>query len=144
MSTGRRVSDLEAAESSDGGPDERVSQAPVSGVQEGEKGRGSGRWTVAEQFVRDGFHYRLMRRPMEQDESTPRLTRREEEALFHASSGASNKRIAQLLGVAPSTVGVLLFRAASKLGVKNRHELLTAYERLVQAANGVRDIDDRD
>src|SRR5262245_55958112 len=98
MSTGRRISDLEEPENSDGGPDEQISHAPPSGVQEGEKNRGSGRWTVAEQFVRDGFHYRLMKRPLDSDEETPRLTRREEEALFHASTGSSNKRIAQLLG----------------------------------------------
>ena len=37
----------------------------------------------------------------------------------------------QALGVAPSTVGVLLFRAAAKLGVKSRRDLLLAYEQLV-------------
>ena len=85
---------------------------------------------MTEQFVREGFCYRLMRRPLEQEDSGPHLTRREEEALVQACLGFSNKRIAQALGVAPSTVGVLLFRAATKFGVKSRHDLLSAYQQL--------------
>jgi DNA-binding CsgD family transcriptional regulator len=131
MSTGRRASELEPRETSDKEPDERVSQAPLSGVRQGEKARGNG-WTVADQFVRDGFRYRLMRRPLESPDEVPRLTRREEEALFHANNGCTNKRIAELLGVAPSTVGVLLFRAAAKLGAKSRPELLEAYRLLME------------
>lgn len=58
------------------------------------------------------------------------LTSREEQAVELAANGLSNKRIAQCLGIAPSTVGVLLFRAAAKLGVKSRAELAAAFRAL--------------
>lgn len=82
-------------------------------------------WTVLEEYERDGFCYQVLRRPV--DNALPRLTRREEQVLDHACSGESNKGIAYSLGLSPSTVGVLLFRAAAKLGVRSRPELLTAY-----------------
>jgi DNA-binding CsgD family transcriptional regulator len=86
---------------------------------------------VTEQFERGGYRYRLMRRPVEPPGAGPRFTRREEEALELAAAGSSNKRIAQVLDVSPSTVGVLLFRAATKLNVKSRQDLLAAYKQLV-------------
>ncbi len=86
-------------------------------------------WAVVEQFVKDGFVYRLVRRPMERDRAA-RLTKRERQALAYALDGHSNKYIAAMLGVSPSTIGVLLFRAAAKMGVKSRRELLLAYARL--------------
>jgi DNA-binding CsgD family transcriptional regulator len=82
-----------------------------------------------EQFVRDGFSYRLARRPI-RDGGVERLTKREQEALECALDGLSNKTIAYALGLAPSTVGVLLFRAAAKLGVKSRRDLLLAYSQI--------------
>ena len=91
-----------------------------------EKGRSS--WTVVEEFVRDGYSYRLARRPLPSD-GIERLTKREQQALDFALDGFSNKTIAYALGLAPSTVGVLLFRAANKLGAKSRRELLAAYSR---------------
>ena len=97
------------------------------------KRRDSG-WTVAEQFVREGFSYRLMRRPLELAKVPPRLTRREEDAVVLACAGRSNKSIAQVMDVAPSTVGVLLFRAAAKLNAKSRSELLSNYEQFKVAA----------
>lgn len=130
MTTNRRTPDHEGDDSTAAARDERLSDSPSSGVQSSQKRRPSG-WTVAGEFERDGFKYRLMRRPLNPAEDVPRLTRRESEAVAHAYDGCSNKRIAQLLGVSPSTVGVLLFRAASKLGVKSRRELIAAYERMI-------------
>ena len=115
--------------------DERASQAP-SGVFKAagpSKRRDSG-WIVAEQFEREGFSYRLMRRPLEFAKTPPRLTKREEDALILACDGHSNKSIAQVLDVSPSTVGVLLFRAAGKLNAKSRSELLSNYEQFKAAA----------
>lgn len=97
------------------------------------KRRDSG-WTVAEQFVREGFSYRLMRRPLEFAKVPPKLTRREQDAVVLACAGHSNKSIAQVMDVAPSTVGVLLFRAAAKLNAKSRSELLSNYEQFKVAA----------
>lgn len=92
--------------------------------------RVSGGWTIAEQFVREGYCYRLLRRPVATAEEAPRLTKRELAALELASSGHGNKSIAQQLEVSPSTVGVLLFRAAAKLNVATRSDLLLAYQAL--------------
>ncbi len=89
-----------------------------------------GRWAVVEDFVRDGFRYKVVRRPVPDEGELPVLTPREEEALKHAREGHSNKSIAFILGLAPSTIGVLLYRAAAKLGAKSRVQLLAAYARL--------------
>jgi len=86
----------------------------------------SKRWTLVEQFECDGFHYRVSRRPVDAAVG-PRLTTREKEVLRYATCGYNNKLIANALGVAPSTVGVLLFRAATKIGARSRQELLRAY-----------------
>jgi DNA-binding CsgD family transcriptional regulator len=103
---------------------------PPSGPRAASAKRQGSRWTVTKEFVRDGFCYRLIRRPLDATDSGPRLTKREEEALACACNGFSNKRIAQCMEVAPSTVGVLLFRASAKLGVKSRRELIAAFQRL--------------
>jgi DNA-binding CsgD family transcriptional regulator len=97
------------------------------------KRRDSG-WTVAEQFEREGFAYRVLRRPLEADNAVPRLTKREEDALVLACAGHSNKSISQVLDVSPSTIGVLLFRAAGKLNAKSRSELLSTYEQFKAAS----------
>lgn len=87
------------------------------------------KWTVVETFIREGKHFQVRCRPLELRGHDADLTKREEQVLACAMDGQSNKGIAYELGVAPSTVGVLLFRAATKLGVKSRSELLSAYAR---------------
>jgi DNA-binding CsgD family transcriptional regulator len=89
--------------------------------------RNSG-WTVAEQFISDGFHYRVLRKP--NDAAQPILTNREADAVELLCTGISNKDIAIQLDVSPSTIGVLLFRAAAKLRARSRPELIAAYHRL--------------
>lgn len=114
-------------------PDETAekTERKASGVFRAARREGAlgGRWTIAEEFIRDGFQYRLLRRPVATS-AAPRLTKREEAALELALAGHGNKTIAQLLVVSPSTVGVLLFRAATKLDVTSRTELLLAYRAL--------------
>jgi DNA-binding CsgD family transcriptional regulator len=82
-----------------------------------------------------------MRRPLEFAKVPPRLTRREEDAVVLACAGHSNKSIAQVMDVAPSTVGVLLFRAAAKLNAKSRSELLSNYEQF-RAASALKSDDE--
>jgi DNA-binding CsgD family transcriptional regulator len=89
-------------------------------------------WIIVGEFVRDGFYYQIVRRPIGSTPPGARLTKREEQVLKHAAAGQNNKSIAHTLGLSPSTVGVLLFRAAAKLGVKSRLELLAAYLRLTR------------
>jgi DNA-binding CsgD family transcriptional regulator len=139
MTTNGRGSEPSNAEHLDNpqSEEESASQSP-SGVFRASrpvKGRDSG-WTVAEQFEREGFAYRVMRRPLELANPSPRLTGREEDVLVLACAGHSNKRIAQVLDVSPSTVGVLLFRAAGKLNAKSRSELLSNYEQFKAALLG--------
>lgn len=91
-------------------------------------------WTIAETFEHEGFCYRVMRRPLELEDVPPRLTKREEDAVVLACAGNSNKRISQVMDCSPSTVGVLLWRAASKLKAKSRSELLSNYEQFKATA----------
>lgn len=58
-----------------------------------------------------------------------RLSPREREVVHFAARGHSNKLIGYELGLATSTVGVLLWRAAAKLGVSSREEFLRSVSR---------------
>lgn len=91
-------------------------------------------WTVAEQFIREGYYYQLLRRPVGVKRISPQLTKREHEVLRLACLGHTNKGIAHVLNVSASTVGVLLFRAAAKLNVSSRSDLLSAYKRVALAS----------
>jgi len=62
------------------------------------------------------------------------LSPRERQALGFAALGDSNKLIAYELGISASTVGVLLYRAAQKLGCHTRVELLQRFRELLAAA----------
>jgi DNA-binding CsgD family transcriptional regulator len=52
------------------------------------------------------------------------LSEREREVVALALKGCGNKTIAYELGLAHSTIRVLMARAASKFGAKTRQELL--------------------
>jgi DNA-binding CsgD family transcriptional regulator len=67
-----------------------------------------------------------VRRLLERDAETA-LTRREQEVLAQAALGHHNKLIAYDLGVAHSTVRVLLHRAAAKLGAGSRGEAVRRF-----------------
>ncbi len=141
MTTARGSSDQAAPEPETSEPEtsERDAAAPTQTdvrellrARQEEAARAAGaraKWTVLEHFVHDGFAYQLRRRPSDKAPATVHLTKREEEVLARLFGGESNKIIAYELGLAPSTVGVLLFRAAAKLGAKSREELLSAYAR---------------
>ncbi|HSC89498.1 MAG TPA: helix-turn-helix transcriptional regulator, partial [Polyangiaceae bacterium] len=62
-------------------------------------------------------------------ESAARLAERERQVVSNLSLGLTNKEIAFELGLAHSTVRVLVARAAAKLGVKTRAELVARYRR---------------
>ena len=129
--TGQRRSRPQPEAFEEGSPKKQSElSAFSSGVHRTEKPR-SASWTIAEKFERDGYRYRLMRQLIAAAEAGPRLAAREEQAVLLASNGDNNKQIAEALGLAPSTVGVLLFRAANKFGVKTRQQLIEAYRRLL-------------
>jgi len=109
-------------------PDPLPSTIPPPSATRERRTRRASPWEVTNEFVHDGFSYRIQRRPLGGGVDV-HLTAREEEALEHALLGLANKAIALRLGVTASTVGVLLFRAAAKFRVKTRAELLAAYTR---------------
>jgi DNA-binding CsgD family transcriptional regulator len=55
------------------------------------------------------------------------LSERERQVLAYAALGHPNKLIAYELGIANSTVSVLLARAQTKLGAASRNEMLALY-----------------
>jgi DNA-binding CsgD family transcriptional regulator len=86
-----------------------------------------GRWSLIDRFERDGRRYLVAHRN-DPDVPDPRaLTRRERQVVGFAALGQPNKLIAYELGLSPSTVGVLMARAARKLGARSRTELLKSY-----------------
>lgn len=100
------------------------------GAIESWKGLVAARWSLVDQFDSDGKRYVVARRN-DPDTSSPRaLSPRERQAVAYARMGHTNKLIAYELGVSASTVGVLLWRAASKLGARSREELIAAFDRI--------------
>ncbi|MGD0679425.1 MAG: LuxR C-terminal-related transcriptional regulator [Polyangiaceae bacterium] len=88
------------------------------------KGLVAGRWTLVDHFEHGGRRYVLARDNEPHVHEPGVLSQRERQVVAYATMGRSNKEIAYDLGIAHSTVKVLLFRARAKLGAKNRAELL--------------------
>jgi DNA-binding CsgD family transcriptional regulator len=91
------------------------------------KGLVSARWTLLDQFESDGKRYVVARRNDVEPGGAEALTARERQALGYAALGHGNKLIAYEMGVSASTVGVLLHRAARKLGARTRAELVEKF-----------------
>jgi DNA-binding CsgD family transcriptional regulator len=87
------------------------------------------RWTLVDQFDRDGDRYLLARRNDVELGGLEVLSERERQAVAYAGLGHSNKLIAYEMGLSASTVGVLLWRASTKLGVSSRAELIALARR---------------
>jgi DNA-binding CsgD family transcriptional regulator len=89
------------------------------------KGLVAARWTLLDNYVDAGRRYVVAR----ENEPSPRgpalLSRREQQVAGLAAQGHSNKLIAYELGLAHSTVRVLITRACAKLEVSSRTELVT-------------------
>jgi DNA-binding NarL/FixJ family response regulator len=101
-----------------------------------------GRWAVVETVERDGRRFLVARpdgplpggapaAPVEaagrrQPEPPRELSAQEQRVLSELAKGYSNKLIAHELGLATSTVGTLLARAARKLGCGSRVALARA------------------
>jgi DNA-binding CsgD family transcriptional regulator len=93
------------------------------------RGLVTGRWTLIDQYERDGRRYILARENTPQIRKSAALSARESQAVSLASLGRSNKLIAYELGLAPSTIRVLIARAAKKLGTRSRSELTTLFKK---------------
>jgi DNA-binding NarL/FixJ family response regulator len=82
------------------------------------------RWTLLEHFETDGQRLFLAVDNRPAPPSLDLLSEREREIVLRARNGLGNKLIAHELGLADSTVRVLLARAAAKVGARSREELL--------------------
>jgi DNA-binding CsgD family transcriptional regulator len=81
-------------------------------------------WQIVARFSRDGCQYLVACEQCPMQPSIQILTPREREVAMEAQLGKQNKVIAYELGIAVSTVSVLLSRAAKKFGVRGRRELV--------------------
>jgi len=84
----------------------------------------AGRWTFVDHFDHDGRRYLLALDNSARPPGLDLLSPRERNVVDHALRGSSNKVIAYDLGIQHSTVKVLMARAAQKLGVRTRQQLL--------------------
>lgn len=99
-------------------PDEAVSRW---------RGLVSARWSLVDQFESDGKRYLVAKANAARGTDVAGLTEREGQVVAHAALGHHNKLIAYELGIAASTVRVLLGRAARKLEASTRDELVEKY-----------------
>jgi DNA-binding NarL/FixJ family response regulator len=94
------------------------------------------RWTFVEHFESDGKRFLLAMENRTKPASLDLLSDREREVVLQALGGHDNKVIANALGLAHSTVRVLLSRAAAKVGARSRGELLQAVRKTDVASTG--------
>jgi DNA-binding CsgD family transcriptional regulator len=92
------------------------------------KGPGAARWIFLEHFDGDGRRYILAHEKDPKGSPAAAVSPREREVLARAALGRSNKEIAYDLGIAHSTVRVLLVRAARRLGVRTRADAIRKFD----------------
>ncbi|MCW5834251.1 MAG: LuxR family transcriptional regulator [Labilithrix sp.] len=85
------------------------------------------RWTLVDEFRRDGEHYIVARVNAMTTKPMSRLSERERQVVACLSMGQTNKEAAYELGLSHSTVRVLVARAFAKLGVDTRAALVAKY-----------------
>ncbi len=83
------------------------------------------RWTLVERFEENGRRYVVARENQARATGLDMLTDRERQVVLQAALGFTNKQIAYALGISDSTVRVLMARAAGRMGVRTRIELLS-------------------
>jgi DNA-binding CsgD family transcriptional regulator len=88
-----------------------------------------GRWTLVDHVDHDGRRYVFAKRNPPDARPWHTLTEDETSVLAYAAHGHSHKMIGYELGIAVSTVAARLTRAARKVGVRSRIELVAAYQR---------------
>jgi DNA-binding NarL/FixJ family response regulator len=82
------------------------------------------RWTLIDSFENDGRRYVVARENQADVPGLGTFTDRERQVVVHAALGQTNKEIAYMLGITDSTVRVLVARAARRLGLRKRRDLL--------------------
>lgn len=84
----------------------------------------AGRWSLVDLVEHNGRRFVVARENEPTASGLSSLSAREKQVIAYARLGHHTKLIAYELGIADSTVRVLLARAASKLGAHSREELL--------------------
>jgi DNA-binding CsgD family transcriptional regulator len=82
------------------------------------------RWTLVDNFEEGGRRYIVACENQIDAKGFGTLTHPERQIVDHAALGMTNKEIAYTLGVSHVTVRVLMARAAKRLGVNRRRDLL--------------------
>lgn len=88
------------------------------------KGLVSARWTLVDHYESGGRRYVLARENAPKVGGPAPLSQREQQVVSLAALGRSNKLIAYELGLAQSTVRVLMARSCVKLGAASRSDLI--------------------
>jgi len=122
----RQCALVRAARAMDVARGPRRNQQPRKAIKEW-KSVVAERWTLLDHFESDGKTFLLAVDNRPKASSLELLSRRERDVVLRALRGDENKVIAFQLGLAPSTVRVLLARAAAKIGVRSRSALLHAF-----------------
>ncbi|MFT3710135.1 MAG: LuxR C-terminal-related transcriptional regulator [Archangium sp.] len=91
------------------------------------------RWALLDEFDTDGKRFVVaVENAPPTRARTKELSERELQVLTAAHFGHSNKVIAYELGLAASTVRVLLHRAAQKLGAKTREQAISRFDEVLK------------
>jgi DNA-binding CsgD family transcriptional regulator len=85
----------------------------------------NGRWSLVDHVESDGRRVVLVRRNEPGAHDPKALSATERDVLAYAALGHSNKHVAYMLGLAPTTVSTHLKKAMRKLGLQTRRELIT-------------------
>jgi DNA-binding CsgD family transcriptional regulator len=88
------------------------------------RGLVSARWTLVDQIDAPGARYIVARENPPSATGLPTLTLAERSVVAYAARGFSTKEIAYSLGLADTTVRVLIMRAVRRSGLRSRDELL--------------------
>ena len=98
-----------------------------------------GSWSVVDQVDHDQRRFLLTRRNASPGDRA--FTKREREVIALSSHGHANKVIAFELGITPSTVSTHLSRAAAKLGMSSRYEIMQTCVALASSDVAVKYVD---
>lgn len=96
----------------------------------------SARWSLVDRFESDGRRYVIARSNEPIVSGPSALSERERQVMAYVVAGHWNKLIAYEMGIAPSTVRVLLTRAMAKLGARSRDEAIAIMRRAETEAGG--------
>jgi DNA-binding CsgD family transcriptional regulator len=87
----------------------------------------SGRWSLVDHVESDGKRLVLVRRNEPGARDPKALTEAERDVLAYVALGHSNKHVAYLLGLAPTTVATHLARGMRKLGLRSRRDVISMF-----------------